>query len=157
MLCIQISCVAIGQEKYTEVVAVDSATADHLYSRAKIFVTNAFVSGKEVTELTDDQGKTIITKGNFSVRPHGMGSAQSYVKFRLSIASKDRRYRYSFSDIIFVYQAGSVTKVNEADINEVEAKGVTKKQWTNVQDQVKETISKLIGDLKKQMEVKDDW
>ncbi len=146
-----------AQEKYTEVVSVDSLTADQLFSRAKLYIANSFVSAKDVTELSDDQGKTIVAKGNFKVRPHGLGSAQSFVKFKLTIANKDRRYRYSFTDIVFVYQAGSVTRVFETGINEIEAGGVTKKQWSNVRDQVNETIDKMIADLKKQMGVNDNW
>ena len=53
-----------GMYEYTEVVKVDSCSADKLYSNAKLFIVDAFKSGKEVTQLNDDNTKTIAASGN---------------------------------------------------------------------------------------------
>lgn len=146
-----------GQDKYSEVVKIDSASVDQLYSRAKIFVTNAFKEPKEVTQLTDDAGKTVTAKGIFKVAPHGWPVHTSHVAFQLTIASKEGRYKYEFADVVYHYQSGSATKRFESSLDAEEFKGLTKKQWERVKGDAKETIENLISRLKKQMSVDDSW
>ena len=78
---------ADGKYEYSEVVNVDSASAQKLYSNAKIFIVTAFKSGKAVTQLNDDAAKTVAGNGTDQVFTKGLvGSAiNKFIKFRRQV------------------------------------------------------------------------
>lgn len=149
-----------GKVEYTEIISVDSANADKLYSNSKLFITYAFKSGKDVTQLTDDVTKTVIGKGTMQVTVVKMlGSTwPGWVYFTINISSKDNRYKYSISDFVLHYQGNSTMRKIEASLADIEhPKTVTQTQWENVKAEVDKTVRLLIEDLKKQMSSKDSW
>lgn len=81
---------------FIEVVNIDSTSAATLYSRAKLFIANSFVSAKDVVQLADDDTKTVVCKGAYET--NGLGS----VKFKLTIQCKDNRYRYTITDFTHI-------------------------------------------------------
>lgn len=89
-----------GEIEYLEVVSVDSATQETLYSRARLFVANAFTSATDVTKLEDAVTSTIITKGIMKVPINpNKKSVRTFVKFKFTIQCKDDRYKYSVSEL----------------------------------------------------------
>ncbi len=149
-----------AQLQYSEVVNADSVTADALYSNSKIFITDAFKSGKDVTQLSDDASKTIIGKGWMQVEvTRNLGIVfPGKVWFKISIASKDSRYKYSFTDFVLTYDAGRGRPDIEHDLNPADPpRELSKKQWANVKRQVDEKVKAMIVDLKSKMATKNDW
>ncbi len=147
----------IAQNKYSEVVNVDSSSADELHSLSKMFVTNASKSGKVLTQLSDDANKTLVAKGYMDVEvAKAMGmSFPEKVWFKVTIASKDNRYKYSFDDFVLHYQAGTSRPKIEADLNKKDPpKTVNKKQWEAVKSQVDDKVKWMISDLKTEMKKK---
>lgn len=84
---------ADGKYEYTGVVNVDSASADKLYSNAKLFIADNFKSGKDVTQLNDDYSKTVIGRG-----------IEHSVKFKITIQCKEGKYRYVVEDFEYIYE-----------------------------------------------------
>ena len=89
---------------YTEVVRVDSATADQLYSRAKTFLLKAFTSEGAVIQLDDKAAGLVGGKGKLLMNMTTgqmllTGTTQMYYEMAVEIRVKDGRYRYEFSNI----------------------------------------------------------
>ena len=53
-----------GKVNYTEVIAVDSLSADNLFLNSKQFFVDVFKSAKSVIQIEDKESKVIIGKGN---------------------------------------------------------------------------------------------
>ena len=149
-----------GKVEYSSVVNVDSISADILFSKAKLFITEAFKSGKDVTQLIDEATKTIIGKGTIKVEVAKMLGMvfPGYVKFTVTISSKEGRYKYIFTNFILDYQGGTSQPRIEASLdNENNPRTVSKKQWAFVKGQVNETILLMIKDLKSTMQKNEEW
>ena len=109
--------------KYTlvEVVPVEGATKDELYSRALVWFGNAFKSAGDAISLSDREagiitsspnanfGVNIVTKGGKTI-PWGQ------VKFTLRVECKDGRYRYTMTDFVNI---GS-----DCDVGAIESKSL---------------------------------
>lgn len=150
---------ADGVIEYIEVIPADSMAADKLYSRAKLYITDAFKSGKDVTQLVDDASKVVVGKGTMKVlvvKMLGMGW-YGYVRFKINISSKDNRYKYSFSDFVLAYQGGTSQPRVEQPLEKDNPRTVSKKQWENVKEQVNEMVLLMIADLKKAMQKNEEW
>lgn len=150
---------ANNKVEYADVIAVDSVNAEKIFSNAKMFVTNAFKSGKDVTQLVDESAKTIVGKGTMSVVvSKGMGMTWSgYVHFTLSLFCKDNKYKYSFTDFVLHYQPGTRAPMQTNPLEDNNPQKITDKQWMNVKEQTNDVVNKMIADLKKQMASQNDW
>lgn len=145
-----------GEVNYTEVVKADSLSADQLYGNAKFFVANAFKSAKDVTQLQDDNAKSVVCKGNFTgYRGNG------FIDFTLSIQCKDGRYKYSISNLVHrtIYRnqyAGGNLANEKPDCGTFY---MPKKYWNNLKSYADATVQALIFDLKKKMsdKISSDW
>lgn len=135
-----------GNYEYTAVVNVDSLPADKLYSNGKIFVVQAFKSGKEVTELNDDESKTIAGSGTKRIYFKGLNAGLEYfIRFKFIIQAKDGRYKYTIND--FELTPGSVALENEKALKHY----VTKNLKEQMMNQLSEGMLEFIADLKKNM------
>lgn len=145
---------AEGRYEYTGVVNVDSASADKLYSNAKLFIVEAFKSGKDVTQLNDDDAKTVAGSGNDKIVTKGMaGSAiDKRIKFRIFIQCKEGRYKYTINnfEISFVSQMVNNTVPFEYEKG-YKNKYLSKKQTEEVYEIFKSDMANLIEKLKKTM------
>jgi hypothetical protein len=140
-----------GKVEYTDVVNVDSVTATKLLEASRIFITKEFVSGKDVTQFTDEQAKSVMGKGWFpatAIKALGMTWGGD-VWFTLLVQCKDYKYRYSFTDFKFRYHA-SMYQTYYANMEDDHCQGLNKKQWARVKDQVDQIVTSMITDLKKQ-------
>lgn len=145
--------------EYTGVENVDSINATDLYSRAKLVITKVFVSGKDVTQLTDDNSKTIIGKGLIPVAlPNSAYEFKhGYVQFTFTIQCKDNRYKYSLGDFVLEYEA-QAKKQRDMPFEREDPKAVTSKQWEKLKLQFFIQITALIETMKKEMSQKGkDW
>lgn len=89
---------ANGQIEYSDVVKIDSTDAQTLYSRAKMVIAQTFVSARDVTQLADDNTKSLVVRANI----HVVDKSGDYgrVAFVMTIQCKDGRYRYIITDFV---------------------------------------------------------
>jgi hypothetical protein len=153
-----------GKYEFTEVVNVDSANADKLYSRAKIFIVDAFKSGKDVTQLNDDASKTVIGKGIIQISFKSLiGSAdKKLVNFKLTIQCKDGRYKYTLTNFVLEMIGPNYNDSAPLEDEErIKKHMLGKKQTAELFDQLNEKIKALITNLKNTMAGKTsstkDW
>jgi hypothetical protein len=145
---------AQGMYEYTEVVKLDSASADKLYSNAKLFIVDAFKSGKNVTQLNDDNTKTVAASGNDKIITKGfVGSAiDKRVKFRILIQCKDGRYKYTINNFEVSFLSEMVDKTfSLEDEKGFKNKYLTKKQTAELYETLANDMNTLIIDLKNHM------
>ena len=83
-----------GEWGYQEVVSVDAAEAPELQSRARAWIAAIYRSGKDVTQLDDPSGGTIVAKGNFGINLF-LGVAT--INHALTLEFKHGRYRYQLA------------------------------------------------------------
>ncbi|WP_077920423.1 DUF4468 domain-containing protein [Spirosoma sp. 209] len=109
---------ATGGMIYSEVIPVEGASANELYSRGKAFIAKVFTNESAVT-LFDDSGHNAVGGRGKLVMNLGLGTAlltgqlQSYYEMAIEIRAKDGRYRYELSDIEVV-NGGYRIKVDDA-------------------------------------------
>lgn len=144
---------AQGNYEYTGVVNVDSASADKLYSNAKIFVVDAFKSGKDVTQLNDDNSKTAAGTGSIQIVFKGisMAAVDKFVKFKFFIQCKNGRYKYTISNFQFA-MIGTQLNANVLLEDEKRLKHyATKNMRAQLFQEVSMNMDQLIEHLKKDM------
>jgi len=138
-----------GLYEYTEVVNVDSISADKLYSNARLFVVKAFKSGKEVIQLNDDVSKTFAGSGTIPIVFRGLGGmgGSDFVKFKFFIQAKDSRYKYSITN----FEVSAPPRSAIALESEKMKRAYTKNMNKQIIEQVSFSMEKFIEDMKKNM------
>lgn len=148
-----------GQYEISEVVSVDNTSADDLYSRAKKFVAINFKSGKAVTQLNDDNSKTVVGKGVATMKIKISIGSPVYqpMDYTFTIQCKDNRYKYVISDFLF-YNTGDLktTKALEDESYWLKNKRA-EKMWLDIKEQTTEQMNSLISLLKKSMTENNNW
>lgn len=87
-----------GRYHLQEVVQVDGVSADELYSRARLWVAEAWKSAPDVTKY--DEENRVIIKGLITAK-YTVGTKDVRVTTR--IETRDGRYRVAFSDFLVVF------------------------------------------------------
>lgn len=152
-----------GNYEYSDVVQVDSASAQKLYSNAKIFSVTAFKSGKDVTQLNDENAKTVA--GNGTMRVYFKGYLNSgidyFVKFKLIIQCKDERYKYTFNNFEFAAATARVSFSIPVEDDQRLKHYATNKMKAQLLEQINNNVKQMIQTLKKTMASKtestQDW
>ncbi|MEO6136651.1 MAG: DUF4468 domain-containing protein [Ginsengibacter sp.] len=148
-----------GQYEISEIVNVDSSSKDDLYSRAKKFVAINFKSGKAVTQLNDDNSKTVVGKGVETMKIKISIGSPVYqpMDYTFTILCKDNRYKYVISDFLF-YNTGDLntTKALEDESYWLKNKQ-SKKMWLDIKHQTTKQMNSLIALLKKSMTEDNNW
>lgn len=143
-----------GKYEYTGIVNVDSASANKLYSNAKLFIVEAFKSGKSVTQMNDDNTNTVAGSANDEIITKGfVGSAiDKRIKFKILIQCKDGRYKYTINnfEISFLSQMVDQTVPLEYEKG-FKNKYLTKKQTAQVYQTLNDDMQNLIVELKRYM------
>jgi hypothetical protein len=148
-----------GKITFIEVVNVDSATADQLYSRAKLFVADSYKSNKAVTQLNDDAAKTVLIKPIIINHAKGFGE-YGYTSYQFTIQCKDNKYRYIITDFYHHGREYAMNKMKDGGpLEQDEARGNNKKTWQQIKQEDFDDINNLIAELKKAMTSKSnsDW
>jgi len=143
-----------GEIIYTDVVNIDSATAQNLYSRAKLFVADVYKSSKDVTQLNDDVAKTILIKPNIKnhIKSFLVNDNWGYTSYQIFIECKDNKYRYTISG--FYHHAPSSINNYLRDggiLYKNSPKGYSDKIWAQITLQAKNEIDVIIDLMQKFM------
>ncbi len=86
--------------KFQEVVQVPGVSADALYSRAKEWFAETFVSAQDVVQLDDVANHKLIGKGiTEEYSSYLVFDGSAHAKFTIKIECKNGRYRYSIYGI----------------------------------------------------------
>lgn len=150
---------ADGKVEYQDVIPVDSTSDTELLGRAKVFITNTFKSGKSVTDLADDQNKTIIGKGwEPLVVAMFLGSPIDLeCWFQITIQCKNGKYKYSIGNFELVYRWGTADEKRTYYLEDDKPKAFSKKQWASIIEQADTNAKLTASHLKNQMLKKSDW
>ena len=155
-----------GRVYYEGVIAVDSATKDALYQRAKRWVVDAYKSAKDVIQLDDPDNGELVVKGKFKTywQTTFLAGQDVYIAHTISISVKDGKYRYQMTDFVVSgynpssqYSAGGPWEQALEDC----AKGRVQNTQRFFQEKVEPEIQETIGSLKQAMlqpiSAKQDW
>jgi len=160
---------ATNKVLYTEVIKVDGVLKDELYTRAREWFAKTFRSAQSVLQMDDKDAGKIIGKGAASSSfKYMIASIDFLLKYTISIAVKDGRYRYEITDISVHDQSSLGYHLTLDDIVVKGASGLEKTKKANgeyrsrfkgyvIQSDI--LINELLADLKKTMysKSKDDF
>lgn len=144
-----------GIVEYSEVVTTDSVNAGTLYSRARLFVANAFNSASDVTKLEDGNTTTIVTKAlmprNF-INPLNK-SHGGRVAFKFTIQCKDGRYRYSVTDFVHEDRINSSFTGGALENDKPACGGLymPRKSWEKIKTETAAHAERFIAEMKATM------
>lgn len=159
---------------FTEVIPVDSATADELYFRAREWFSRAFKSSTNVLQMDSKERMTLVGRGTIEVPPGSTfgptRDARGFVHFTISIYLKDGRYKYEIDDAKHetswsrnIISAGSLYK-SEADGSSIWSGKINDSAFKYIKEYSAEQIRSLIDSLKLAMSKSgsgtaknDDW
>lgn len=144
------------QTYYSEVVNVDTTSADVLYSRGKLMIAKIFNSGKTVTQLNDDNAKRIVTKGLFTIYfKMMMTNYPADVDFTTIIQCKDNKFKYEITIGDFV----SGTDENRSPISTKPPPLWSQKKWNGVLHSINLKADEIIATIKTSMasSSNDNW
>lgn len=100
-----------GKVIYEIVDSSVAGSADELYSRAKVWMANAFRDAQEVIQLDDKEAHTLMGKGPLQF----IQTMATYsVYFTVKIGTKDNKYRLQFYNIRTEVGTMRVTKTAES-------------------------------------------
>lgn len=114
---------------------VDSAAGvgkDQLFTRAKLWMANAFESAKNVIQMDDKEAGMLVGKGYFNIHSTGIASATWPCNFTISLTAKDGRYRvqlynfnygegnHSMESVYDAYKKGKMKKATGAMLKEMD-------------------------------------
>jgi hypothetical protein len=134
---------AVGMQ---EVIQIDSATKKELYSRAKMWVSEAFKSANNVIQLDDADNGILLLKGITMIEVKTLVKTQMNMRFTLKIEAKEGKYRYS------------LTNITVADIEEA-AERYWKGMYKSFRPPVTKGLQDLVDMLKKGMikTIEEKW
>ena len=140
---------AEGKYEFANVINVDSASSDKLYSNAKIFVALTFKSGKAVTQLNDDNTKTVVGNGITSVKLKiSIGSpVYTDVAYSFTIQCKDNRYRYSITDFFFYNTGDGSSRKALEDNSYFDKNKISRRFFKSISEQINADMKDLISRL----------
>jgi hypothetical protein len=147
----------------SEVVPVNGASKDQLYSTALTWIGTAFKSAKATIDLADSTGGQIIAKPEMEFVPASrLGSActRGVISYVVSIAVKEGRYKYEIGSFDHAYRGVTCESsgCNYGLITDAPYTGPTcagfgrdKINWLKLQTDVKTETQALISSLKSAM------
>lgn len=137
-----------------EVISVDTVNKDQLYMRAKLWVINTFKSEKNVISTDDKDLGELKGNGRFTI----LKDQDVLFTFRLSV--KDFKYKYNFSDIIYLDNNGNRSNIDLQYYYDYykSDKNLGRGMMTKYLIESKTKIEQLIDSLKITMKSSiDDW
>lgn len=152
-----------GKAIFTEIIPLDSVSAENLYNRARIFVSNNYRSSKTETNVSDEKSSTIIINAHiithFKAQAGGEFPAGGF-NYTLKIYCKENRYKYEISNFIHTGEYDNVNRSSggaiENDKPDCGTMSITKKQWNYIKQDCITNITKLSEDLKVAMSNKSE-
>lgn len=104
--CVSSQKATAEQMTHQYIIQYDSLTQKVIFDRTLKWVSNRFISAKNVLDYQDKEAGTIVLKGNVDVEPEGSGIlGASTCAFVLNIDVRDGKSRYSFNNLqIYLYK-----------------------------------------------------
>lgn len=134
---------------YTDVVSIPGVSKNEFSARAKKWAT----FNKYVKKLDSPaEGKYIVT-GTFKVKyPAPMVGFfhEGIVKYKLSVFSKEGKYKYEITDLVHESNRGNGGPL-EKDIPECGKFTLVLNGWSSIKNQTKTEIPKVVESLKEAM------
>jgi hypothetical protein len=156
----------------SEVVAVNGASKDQLYSAALTWIGTAFKSAKSTIDLADSAGGQIIAKPEMEYLPAsrwGNYCTRGVISYVVSIAVKDGRYKYDIGSFVHAYRGttcetegcnyGLITDAPWVKGQSCKNYGNGEDNWLKAQTDAKAEIQLLIPSLQSAMAkaAESDW
>jgi hypothetical protein len=89
---------------FSEVVVVDKASKDELYTKAKIWLAEKFISANDVIQFDDKENGIVLGKGAIRKKEGGLSPTIKNWRFTVKIQVKEGKYKVDFYDIIYYYE-----------------------------------------------------
>lgn len=157
---------ATNKVSYSEVIQVDGVSKDELFTRARTWCAKTFTSNKDALQMDDRQAGRLIANGSSIQRfQYTITSIDFWLKYSLSIAVKDGKYRYEVTNI---YTRDKIQNGYNLSLDDIVIKGhtgleSTKKSGGDYKARFKGYviqsdiyIMNLVSDLKKAMSAKSN-
>jgi hypothetical protein len=150
----------------SEVVAVEGATKDQLYSAALSWLGSAFRSAKATIDVADAAGGHLIAKPVIPFEPAALISSngtRGVISYSVSISVKDGRYKFEVGPFVHVGNGGAGRCDNGCNYGEITdsktftGKTVTglagsdRKNWEKLQALARAEIGPIVASLKAAM------
>ncbi len=153
---------------YTDVVKVSDSTksAKELYSNAKMWFTKTFKNPKNVIVLDEPENNIIVGRGNtyFTSKIFaGSKAREGYISFKVTIATKNGRYKYEINEFIsdkfgYVTNGDYLPGINKwIDGSENFRKKVAKEVQDFVKAEAEGLISSMYAEMNSKSIKNDDW
>ena len=153
---------------YTDVVKVSDSTksAKELYGNAKMWFTNTFKNPKHVIVLDDPDNNIIVGRGNVDFKSkifNGSLARAGYISFKVSIATKNGRYKYEISEFEsekfgIITNGDYIPGLNNwIDGSEKFRMKIAKEVQDFVKAEAESLISSISSEMNKVSVKKDDW
>ena len=144
---------------YQEVVSLDSSfSKEKLFARAHEWFAKTFKDSRSVIQMDDPSSGKLVGKASLQVFVTAlwMKYEAGWVKFTVSIATKDSRYRYQITDFSHDGAGSKLQSVYELEKPEATGSDMTNGQWEEIKGQVHLDIKEMIRNLKTFMRIKED-
>lgn len=146
-------------KSYSEVVQIDSISAEKLYTTARNWYFETFKSSKDVINIEDKETGQISGNGIINIHPHfrymGQHTSEASVKFRMSVFVKDNKYKYEIIDLYAYDKAVEYGYITDEDHCPISVPMISKKKmdefWRSVKFETDKEINGLITSLKDYM------
>lgn len=158
---------------YTEVVAVEGASKDELYNRAKLWFAKAFNSADAVIQMDSKEDGQLVGKALLQYKPTILSASEQTkgpVRYTVSIFVKDGRYKYEITDFYHdpygnsygAMSLGLITNSSFFPEEKAKNKKLKDKVWSDIKKQIEITSIPLQSSLKESMSKsaetkKNDW
>ncbi len=165
---------ATGPLQFQEVVQVDGASKDQLYSAALTWFGQTFGSGKEVLQTQDREGGTLVGRALFKYEPvifMGSNGIRGVVRYTITLEFKDDRYRYTLGP--FTHEGNPANPGGQFSFGVITgdeecphpvygtARSGREKTWTDLKVKTQHEAESIIASLKAKMATaatqKSDW
>lgn len=153
-----------GRLLYSEVVRVDSVNSQELYVRAHSWIARSFNSASNVIQLDDKAAGMIVVKGVFAVKDNVVNptmmdvSLSGTVDFTLEIQTRDGRYKYIITDLVFKLLGQREYDLRSSTISVGGFyKTKTNMRWLELRQNTDATILRIIESLRQAMTTSEEW
>lgn len=151
---------------YTNVIMVDNAKQNDLFSNARNWVDNNFKNSKAVISFNDKEGGELAGKGIMDLMIGYMGRNKNQVpvsvQFQFNIRVKNGKYKYEFTNFEVIHFWGGQNSLGILRSEQGNQKFAGTKKWNEIAyEETKEQASLqtklLIASLEDEMRKKNDF
>lgn len=158
---------------YSDVIAVDSVSAGQLFERARRWFNSAFRDSDEVLNIQDRESSELSGKGRLKYSSRvfsGSVATEGYITFRITVLTKDGRYKYEVTD--FTHEGNDQNRYGPADFGFIttdsecpytmkqvwprsaslsSGKAWTTKVWNDIKSVIDKDMTTLVASLIQEM------